>query len=413
MYQTVIIADDYSSAADCGVQFAKYGISAAAILNKETMYFPDKKVIALDSDSRALNGEEACARVRYCVKELKKRGYRRIFKSVDSTLRGNPGSEIKGILKELDLEYALIAPAFPFYGRVISNGIHYLNGIRLEDSFMRNDPVCPMRESSLIKILESQTGSQVVGINIENVRAGKDVFLEKIQEYRKKGIRFIAVDGVLESDVSRVAEYAYELEHCLIAGSTGLARYLPVAWKLGNTLAENIYKKSERRIVIAAGSRSPVTKKQIEILKRETQCSMLEIPPEVLIDRTFSRFLSQASFEIKKNRKLILYVSGEKMNLCRKNMDTMFSLKIAEGLGKFVESLATNEKIDGLVLTGGDTAREVCDSLQGKYINLLGEIEPGIPMGILEGDISIGMVIKAGAFGSDYALVNAVKKLGG
>jgi uncharacterized protein YgbK (DUF1537 family) len=63
------------------------------------------------------------------------------------------------------------------------------------------------------------------------------------------------------------------------------------------------------------------------------------------------------------------------------------------------------EHAAGLVLTGGETARAVCDRVGVTAIELIREIEPGVPLG-RAGDL--GIVTKAGAFGDPGALSRAV-----
>jgi uncharacterized protein YgbK (DUF1537 family) len=63
------------------------------------------------------------------------------------------------------------------------------------------------------------------------------------------------------------------------------------------------------------------------------------------------------------------------------------------------------EHAAGLVLTGGETARAVCDRVGVTAIELIREIEPGVPLG-RAGDLNL--VTKAGAFGDPGTLCRAV-----
>jgi uncharacterized protein YgbK (DUF1537 family) len=68
------------------------------------------------------------------------------------------------------------------------------------------------------------------------------------------------------------------------------------------------------------------------------------------------------------------------------------------------------EHAAGLVLTGGETARAVCDRVGVTAIELVREIEPGVPLG-RAGDL--GIVTKAGAFGGPATLCRAVDAIRG
>jgi uncharacterized protein YgbK (DUF1537 family) len=68
------------------------------------------------------------------------------------------------------------------------------------------------------------------------------------------------------------------------------------------------------------------------------------------------------------------------------------------------------ERIAGFVMTGGDTAADVCRTLGASHLQLGGEVEQGVPWGVLRGGIADGvpMVLKSGAFGTPETLIAAV-----
>jgi uncharacterized protein YgbK (DUF1537 family) len=53
----------------------------------------------------------------------------------------------------------------------------------------------------------------------------------------------------------------------------------------------------------------------------------------------------------------------------------------------------------------------VCHAAGVTGIDLFGEVEPGVPFGRLIGAVEVAAVTKAGAFGSDEALVRARERL--
>ena len=67
--------------------------------------------------------------------------------------------------------------------------------------------------------------------------------------------------------------------------------------------------------------------------------------------------------------------------------------------------------VAGLVLTGGDTAVHICRALGAHSIELLCEIEPGVPLGVMTGAEPVFVVTKAGAFGDADTFVRAVHKI--
>lgn len=85
-----------------------------------------------------------------------------------------------------------------------------------------------------------------------------------------------------------------------------------------------------------------------------------------------------------------------------------------EAAAALVQRLALARRPGLLVLTGGQTARLVCARLGACSVQLLGEVQPGMPVGYLNGGAwhDALVVTKAGGFGGPDALLDALRLLG-
>ena len=92
---------------------------------------------------------------------------------------------------------------------------------------------------------------------------------------------------------------------------------------------------------------------------------------------------------------------------------TEVSNRIAATLGEIAAGIIQEVELQGVILTGGDTAKAVCKHLGVSGILLVSEIEPGIPLGQLVGSTPLWGVTKAGAFGNENSLVHAKNVLKG
>src|SRR5574338_1521295 len=94
MTRLAIIADDLSSATDCGAQVVRSGLSVVVPLGSYAL--PEEalgtQVISVDTDSRSLSADQAYAKVRAATQQLVAGGWTHFYKSIDSTLRGNLGA---------------------------------------------------------------------------------------------------------------------------------------------------------------------------------------------------------------------------------------------------------------------------------------------------------------------------------
>jgi uncharacterized protein YgbK (DUF1537 family) len=71
---------------------------------------------------------------------------------------------------------------------------------------------------------------------------------------------------------------------------------------------------------------------------------------------------------------------------------------------------ASRRTLAGLVMSGGDTAADVCRILGADRLRLGGEVADGIPWGLLHGGPASGipLVLKSGGFGRPDALIACV-----
>jgi uncharacterized protein YgbK (DUF1537 family) len=84
-------------------------------------------------------------------------------------------------------------------------------------------------------------------------------------------------------------------------------------------------------------------------------------------------------------------------------------IKVEEALAAIALRVIEGVEISGLILTGGATALKVCKALKVEGVEILEEVRPGIPLiSLSEG---LKAVTKAGGFGSETSLVEAVKYL--
>ena len=198
MYKIAVIADDFTSVTDCTISFACKGMSTAALTNVPETEYPESEVIGLNTESRTLLPEEAYYWNQKAALQLKSQKCEVIYKSVDSTLRGNLGAEIDGVMDGYGYNLAFVAPAFPHYGRTTVKGTHYLNGCLLEESPIAKDPTCPAKESVIIDILGKQSKRKMANLGLEFLRGSKSYFVDYVNSLKSEGVEIIVADAETE-----------------------------------------------------------------------------------------------------------------------------------------------------------------------------------------------------------------------
>src|SRR5688572_819834 len=159
-----IVADDVTGSNDIGGMTAKanylthiYTFDAAG--NYDGAAAPD--VCILNTNSRLDPRQTAHDKVFAATQALQAAGYRQFYNKTCSVFRGNIGAEFDAMLDALNADFAVVVLGFPKTGRTTRGGIHYVRGVKLQDSEFRCDPSHPMTRSDLVGILQAQTMRKV------------------------------------------------------------------------------------------------------------------------------------------------------------------------------------------------------------------------------------------------------------
>ena len=123
-----ILADDLTGACDSAVPFARRGLATRVLLalppsrSRSRAQSERDDVVAVDADTRRLSRRLAVARTTVAARALRTAETTRLFKKVDSTLRGHVGPELLACMRAWDAPLALLCPAFPAMGRWVQGG---------------------------------------------------------------------------------------------------------------------------------------------------------------------------------------------------------------------------------------------------------------------------------------------------
>jgi hypothetical protein len=108
---------------------------------------PDTRVRILVTDTRSLPEREACHEVRERARRLREQGVVRVFKKIDSALRGHILAELAALQEYFPAKEVWLLPGNPESGRIIRNGIYYIHETPLHQTAFAADPDFPARTS--------------------------------------------------------------------------------------------------------------------------------------------------------------------------------------------------------------------------------------------------------------------------
>ncbi len=439
-----IVADDLTGANDTGIQFLKKGLKTLVILDLEIEpgLVNDTQVVVLNTDSRSLAPEQAYAQTRAMGLVLKNLKISRVYKKIDSTLRGYIGTEIDALMEILNLKACFLTPAFPIYGRTVQNGSLYLNGVPIHKTAVASDPTFYMKNAFIPDLLARQTRRKIEVISLETLRQGEETLLLNVHRLIQDGTEIFVLDALVQDDLKIAARTIARLSMpVLICGSAGLAAEIPEAFHLEGTTGKE--KKKGRRekeesfflpfsnspprfsVVGICGSLSPVTREQVEYAARNLQIPVLEVISDKMVNEQektgeIQRLVTLALSYLTQGKDILVTTDNPRKEL-PSEVFLRHSRRVAQALGDLTMELLNSTRckvqemgqISGLFLTGGDIALSVCQHLGARGIHLVEEVLPGIPAGRLIGGNYAGLniITKAGAFGRPEAIARCMEYL--
>ncbi|MGH7332490.1 MAG: four-carbon acid sugar kinase family protein [Candidatus Rokuibacteriota bacterium] len=362
-----ILADDLTGGCDTGTLFAGRSSVPLAIWPR-TLSHGDVRVI--DTESRALDGGDSARRV---LAAAIRTPARHVFKKVDSTLRGRIGPEIEALMLATDASSALLCPAFPAQGRVVVDRVLLIDGTPVSATPIRLDPEFPpipegtrRAVPDVVELLRPQFERPLAWLPLKVVRGGVEPLGERL---RRLSDTVVLADAETDGDLDALVAAALNAAPGpLLVGSAGLAR--PFARRLG-LLAERIPMPPARRWLIVAGSRHPVTRRQVAVAAAAGM-SVLATPDTDGDDR----------------------------------------LRAAKRLAEEARRVVESGGVDLVAVTGGETAVALLEALGCERVDLVGAPRAGLALGhlVASGYPSLPVLTKAGGFGPDDLFVSLARE---
>ncbi|WP_122091273.1 four-carbon acid sugar kinase family protein [Halalkalicoccus subterraneus] len=410
MPHTLVVADDLTGATDTAHAFAKRGYETAVQVDSDRTP-PDATVLAVTTDSRYVDPEIAADRVRGAIETTDTRA---VYKKVDSTLRGNVVSEIRGAMS-YGFDLALFAPASPALGRITAGGYHLVDGQLLTDTEYADDPNGP--PNAHLPTLLAEAESPIEPLGVEVVAAGSESIHEALAEVPSGAL--VACDTTHERHLEAIARTDSELDGpTLYVGSAGLAAHVAVSGELDS---------EPRRIAGDGGSLGivgSVSERSLDQLSTlPTEWVLALDPEEMLADpEDAGRKAGQRTTKRLANGEHTVVTAAQDREAVDRTLelgreggldDEVTKTRVANALASAARTGI--EEAAGLFVTGGNVAMAVFDALEVRALCLSGEeIEAGIPVSRLDGGIADGTpaVTKAGGFGHEGTVINCLRFLG-
>ena len=404
-----IIADDYTGATDIASTLAQQGMRVIQVIGIPRDDFDpgDAEAIVIALKSRTNPSAEAVDWSRRSLKWLRERGARQIlFKycsTFDSSARGNIGPVADALLSDLDKRFAFVCPAFPDNRRTVYQGYLFVGEQLLSESSMRDHPLTPMRDASLLRLLRAQTPHEVGLIPHQAVASGAGSIEDATDELIAGGARYGVVDALTNADLVAIGTVA--IQHSLVTGGSAIAGGMAVALReagLFSPSAVNTTAAPAGRSLLVAGSCSETTRRQVAAARQSWPEYRLDL--DALAQQAVDiDAIVRWAIEQDPRHPVMIHSASTPQEV--ESIQASLGVEAAGALVEAALAEITRRLVEAgfsrLIVAGGETSGAVISALGIDALRIGAQIDPGVPWTTTLTTRPLALALKSGNFGQD------------
>lgn len=414
------IADDFTGATDLAALLSRSGLPVSLRIGVPPTKQDDSdpsviEVIALKCRTSPV--QSAVEQARHALDWLKDAGATRFFwkycSTFDSTSEGNIGPIAEMLMAQTGAEQTIYCPAFPENGRSVFMGHLFVGEQLLAESPMKDHPLTPMRDSSLVRLLSPQVRGKVGLANRTVVSEGPAALKARLERFKEDDVQHVIVDAVCDDDLRTIAAATVDMP--LLTGGSAIAGQLPRLYiEQGFATAPDAQRPLPHVAggqIVLSGSCSAMTRRQVADYTAHS--GGLKLDPINLSKQGSAAaclWLRQQPADARK----IIYTTAEPADVrqAQERLGRDEAGQIVEEALSEIAREAFQRGIRRFVVAGGETSGAITQALGITHLTIGPEIAPGVPWTFAEVDGEmIALALKSGNFGSETFFTDAFARL--
>jgi 3-dehydrotetronate 4-kinase len=416
-----VVGDDYTGSMMVASMLAADGFRVAYVLDRERILEADADVIVTPTRSRFMPSAEAVDVHAKVADALLAREPRQIFfkycATFDSTAAGNIGPCADYLTERLGAPYTLFAPGIPQSRVYVLEGHMFVRGRLLSESEKRFDPITPMPDSDLARVLASQTERPVAVISHHLIRGELRETQRWLAAEVADGARYFIADCVAEADLERIAALGAGLP--LMTGGDAIP--LALASRLRRDAGVVPHEPArlpsqDGPAVVLAGSCGLQTLRQLEHFRslghEALTLDLLDSrDPTAIVDEACEWVLARVH-----HAPVSVQTSADREGVSRAQaaLGVSGAATLAEGLLSSLAARLRDAGVRRFVVAGGETSGAVVDALGIVRIDVAPWTrELYCCWGVGEADGPISIMLKAGQIGPVDVFARALQAMSG
>jgi uncharacterized protein YgbK (DUF1537 family) len=405
------VGDDYTGSSDLANTLARNGLRTIQTIGvpADGLSLPDAEAVVVALKSRSAPAAEAVEWALAANRWLRARGAGHVLFKVcstfDSTDAGNIGPVTEALQAAQGGLPVLVTPAFPETGRTVYQGNLFVGTDRLDESPLKDHPLNPMRDSSLVRTLARQSKRPVGLVPLAVVAAGPEAVRARLEALKAQGVTVAIADAVCERDLETLGAVALPLPVSTGASGLGLGLARAVV-RSGRSDQPNTAGTAKARVgghaAIIAGSCSQATLGQIAAAEGSMPVLHLDLDRLLGGEDEMGRALAWAKERLERSPVLVASSAppAAVQDVQSRHGGPKVGQQIEEGMAGLAAGLVRCG-VRRLIVAGGETSGAVVDRLGIPAFLIHEEIAPGVPVVETVGlpGSTLLMALKSGNFG--------------
>ena len=336
--------------------------------------------------------------------------YFKYCSTFDSTPQGNIGPVAEALMDALGTDFTIACPAFPANGRSVYQGYLFVGDTLLSESGMRNHPLTPMTDSSLVRVLQQQVQRGVGLVAESTVMRGASAIEDRFAELRTDSKGFAIVDAISNDDLMAIGAACADLP--LVTGGSGIALGLPQNFRRQGLLGGDTEAASAASLpptgglrAVVSGSCSVATQAQVEVMRARHPAFNVDPLRLAEGEDVVAAALDWAKAHVTQEPVLIYATAAPELV-----KEIQARIGVARAGSLVEEALASialglvQLGVGQLIVAGGETSGAVVKALGISGLRIGPEIDPGVPWtAAIQNDPAartLALALKSGNFGS-------------
>ncbi len=412
------LADDLTGGLELAAMLQAGGASCAFVTDPEAIPHTTGDAIVVALRTRVAPPGQAVQAFETVGRQLLVHGVRQLFfkycATFDSTPAGNIGPCADVLQRLTGAPLIGFCPSFPEVGRRVFQGHLFVDQALVSESPKRYDPLTPMLDPNLVRVLGEQTPVPVGLLPQQILHEGREAAARHCAALRESGRGHVIIDAATPSDLKAVA--ALTVEWPVMTGNSSIAAYYPELWRNLGWLDEGRAVATLPAVggggIVLAGSCAERTLRQLEVFEQHRPVLRLDPTdgdnPDAIVGRALEWIVSR----LQDGPVAVATSAGpEEVARAQGALGRDGAARRAESILSGIAVQARQAGVRRFLVAGGETSGAVVEALGVDQLAVGPYRAPGISHAVTPSSDPVAFCLKSGKLGAEDMFLPMLDRL--